>query len=444
MSSTFDALNLHPPLLTALQEMGFTHPTPIQQKAFSVIMSGRDVVGIAQTGTGKTFAYLLPILRQLPFSNQKDPRVLILVPTRELVVQVVGEIKKLSAYLTVRVEGVYGGVNINTQKQVVSQGLDILVATPGRLMDLALTRTLLLKSVRQLVIDEVDEMLNLGFRSQLTTIFDLLPRKRQNLLFSATMTEEVDALIETFFNGPQYIEATPAGTPLEKIRQSAYRVPNFFTKLNLLEHLLEQDDTLRKVLIFAATKKMADQIYERLEKIFPGQFSPIHSDKSQNFRFKAVQQFQEGALRGLVTTDLLARGLDLTDISHVINVDTPDSSEAYIHRIGRTGRADTEGASITFVADAEQAYLEEIETSMHKKIPLLPFPEEVPVSTEYTREELYAGPEKNYLKPPPALKHSQGAFQEKLEKNRKVNRGNAAINAKKRKYKKPIKKAPKR
>lgn len=444
MTPTFETLNLNKPLINALAGLGFTQPTPIQQKCFPVILSGRDVVGIAQTGTGKTFAYLLPILRQLSFSKQKDPRVLILVPTRELVVQVVGELEKLTANMAIRVSGVYGGTNINTQKLMVQEGLDILVGTPGRLMDLALSRILLLKSVRQLVIDEVDEMLNLGFRVQITTILDLLPRKRQNLLFSATMTEDVDELIETFFNRPLTIEATPAGTPLEKIRQSGYAVPNFNTKLNLLEHLLATDDTLRKVLIFSATKRMADQIHERLGEVFAGQFSVIHSNKSQNFRLNAVQQFQEGTLRGLITTDLLARGLDVTDVSHVINVDTPDTPEAYIHRIGRTGRADSEGASITFTTEAEQEYLSDIEAFMDKAIEQIALPEEVEVSTELTFEEKSAAdPGTNYL-PQATIKHSQGAFHEKKEKNKKVNRGNAAINKRKRKYKKPIKKKAKK
>ena len=205
MTDTFEALGLPTPLLNALKDMGFTHPTPIHQKAFSVVLSGRDVIGIAQTGTGKTFAYLLPILRQLKFSKDKDPRVLIIVPTRELVIQMVSEIEKLSAYMDLRIAGVYGGTNINTQAKTVALGLDILVATPGRLLDLVFIRALQLKSVRQLVIDEVDEILNLGFRSQLNSLLDMLPKKKQNLLFSATMTEDVDDMIQIFFNGPQLI-----------------------------------------------------------------------------------------------------------------------------------------------------------------------------------------------------------------------------------------------
>ena len=437
---TFEDLNLNTPLLNALSDLGFTQPTPIQQKVFSVVMSGRDVVGIAQTGTGKTFAYLLPILRLLTFSKQKEPRVLIVVPTRELVVQLVGEIRKLTPYMTARVEGVYGGTNINTQKLLLVNGLDILVATPGRLVDLAMSRALNLKYVRQFVIDEVDEMLNLGFRAQLTNILDMLPRKRQNLLFSATMTEEVDEMIGIFFNAPVNIEAVRAGTPLERIGQSAYRVPNFFTKINLLEHLLATDDSMQKVLIFGPSKRMADVIYDRLEARFPDQFEIVHSNKSQNFRMNAVAKFEKGLLRGLITTDLLARGLDVTDVTHVINVDTPAEPETYIHRIGRTGRADRDGVAILFVTEAEHAAQEAIETLMEKEIPLLPLPGDLDISDQLTEDERFTVPEVQVKLPA----RPTGAFHEKKAKNKKVNKGNKTKFLREKKYKKPIKKGGKK
>lgn len=436
----FEDLNLNTPLLNALTDLGFTQPTLIQQKVFSVVMSGRDVVGIAQTGTGKTFAYLLPILRQLNFSKQKEPRVLIVVPTRELVVQLVADIKKLTPYLTVRVEGVYGGTNINTQKLLVVNGLDILVATPGRLVDLALCRALNLKYVRQFVIDEVDEMLNLGFRAQLTNILDLLPRKRQNLLFSATMTEEVDELIDVFFNAPVTVEAVRAGTPLERIEQSAYEVPNFNTKLNLLEYLLAHDDTMQKVLIFGPSKRMADLIHQRLENRFPDQFEIIHSNKSQNFRMNAVAKFDKGLCRGLIATDLLARGLDVTDVTHVINIDTPDEAETYIHRIGRTGRADRDGAAIVMVTEAERPARKAIETLMEKQIPQIPLPADLEISDRLIESERFQVAEIQLKLPP----RPTGGFHEKKAKNKKVNLGNKAKFLREMKYKKPIKKAPKR
>lgn len=440
---TFNDFNLASPLLNALNDMGYTTPTPIQQSAFTVIKSGRDVVGTAQTGTGKTFAYLLPLLSMLRFSEQKEPRILIIVPTRELVIQMVGEIKKLSAYMTLRAEGVYGGTNINTQKLLIANGVDVLVATPGRLLDLALTRVLNLKMVKHFVVDEVDEMFSLGFRAQITRILDLLPPKRQNLMFSATMTEEVDAMIQDFFNIPVYVEPVRAGTPLERIRQTAYLVPNFFTKINLLEQLLREDETMRKVLIFGPSKRMADVIYEQLNAAFPDQFEVIHANKSQNFRRNAVLSFEQGLCRGLIATDLLARGLDVTDVTHVINVDTPPEPESYIHRIGRTGRADRDGEAILLFSELERPRLVAIEALMEKSVPFLPLPEDLVVSSKLTEEErpgAGAG-DKNYL-PSPTL-HG-GAFHEKLGKNKKVNLGNKTKYLRDKKYKKPKTRGQKR
>ena len=224
---TFDELNLNKSLLSALDDLGYVYPTPIQKKAFSVIMSGKDLVAIAQTGTGKTFGYLLPLLRQLKYTEQKHPSILIVVPTRELVLQIVGEIAKLSTYMNIRYQGVYGGTNINTQKQLVYNGLDILVATPGRLVDLVHTGILRLKNIQKLVIDEVDQMLSLGFRQQLISFLETLPIKRQNLMFSATISEEVGKLIAKYFNDPFNIEIAAHGTPLNKIIQKGYYVQNF-------------------------------------------------------------------------------------------------------------------------------------------------------------------------------------------------------------------------
>ena len=229
---TFDELNINTPLLRALDELGYTNPTTIQHKVFPVVMSGRDVCGIAQTGTGKTFSYLLPCLKRWKFSKDKSPQILVVVPTRELVAQVVEAAKSLTTYMNVLIVGVYGGTSINTQTIEVQNGADILVATPGRLFDLAMNGAFKTKTIKRLVIDEVDEMLNLGFRTQLKNILDLLPEKRQNLMFSATITEDVETLIETYFNNPERVEAAPTGTPLENIIQTAYHVPNFYTKVN--------------------------------------------------------------------------------------------------------------------------------------------------------------------------------------------------------------------
>jgi ATP-dependent RNA helicase RhlE len=384
---TFSDLNLNKPLLKALADLEFEYPTPIQEKAFPKIMSGCDVVGIAQTGTGKTLAYLLPILRQLSYSDQRDARVLILVPTRELVLQVAGEIAKLTAHVTIRVGAVYGGTNINTQKKLIYEGLDIIVATPGRLLDLNLTGILRFKNIQRVVIDEVDEMLNLGFRVQIMNILERLPERRQNLMFSATLTPEVQAIISDYFQNPLTIEIAMHGTPIEKIVQQAYLVPNFHTKVNLLEYLLKHDSDLSKVLVFVATKKMADRLFEQIDGRFPQQAGVIHSNKSQNFRIRTLQQFTDGETRLLIATDIIARGLDITDVTHVINFDIPDLPADYIHRIGRTGRADKDGKALSFVSDMEKNYFDAIEQLMNRGVEVLPLPGDVEISTVYLEEE---------------------------------------------------------
>jgi ATP-dependent RNA helicase RhlE len=423
---TFDELNLNKPLLSALDDLGYVNPTPIQEKVFPVIMSGKDVVAIAQTGTGKTFAYLLPLLRQLKYSEQKHPRILIVVPTRELVLQIVREIEKLSSYMNLRYQGVYGGTNINTQKQLVYNGLDILVATPGRLVDLALTGLLRLKDIQKLVIDEVDQMLSLGFRQQLISFLETLPKKRQTLMFSATITEEVENVIARYFFEPQKVEIAAHGTPLEKIIQKAYHVPNFYTKVNLLEYLLSTDNDLSKVLVFVENKKLADRLFAHLDKKFVNQVGVIHSGLSQNNRISALKKFHDGEKRILIATDIIARGLDISDVTHVINFDTSPYPEDYIHRIGRTGRANKAGVAISFINEAEQAYQLEIEKLMNKEIPMEDLPDEVEISKVFTEEERPIIKDKN-IRRIAAIKIPQGAFHEKKEKNKKVNLGGPSV-----------------
>ena len=433
----FQDLNLTTPLLNALEDLKISTPTPIQEQALPVILSGRDMVGIAQTGTGKTLAYLLPLLKTLKYSEQLNPRILIMVPTRELVVQVVEELEKITKYINVRILGIYGGTNINTQRQQVAQGMDILVATPGRLYDLAINRNLQLKSVQKLVIDEVDVMLDLGFRFQLNNILELLPQNRQNIMFSATMTTEVEKVIQDFFRNPETVSVAASGTPLENIEQQLYEVPNFYTKVNLLKHLLEDREKFHKVLIFAGNKKIADRLFENLSPLFPEECTVIHSNKTQNYRLRSIRQFGEGFCRILVATDVMARGLDIELVSHVINFDTPAYPENYMHRIGRTGRAEKAGNSILLSTPSEQEDLEKIEALMDMKIPVTPLPEEVPVSTELIPEEQPVAPEiynplKNSDEDQPGP-----AFHEKKEKNQKVNLGGSYRREIKKKYKKP-------
>jgi ATP-dependent RNA helicase RhlE len=433
----FQDLKLTTPLLNALQDLELSSPTPIQEQSFPVILSGRDMVGIAQTGTGKTLAYLLPLLKMLKYSEQKNPRVLILVPTRELVVQVTEELEKISKYINNRILGIYGGTNINTQKQMVAQGQDIIVATPGRLYDLAINRDLQLRSVQKLVIDEVDVMLDLGFRFQLNNILELLPNNRQNIMFSATMTEEVEKLIGDYFKGPETVSVAASGAPLENIHQVGFEVPNYYTKVNLLEHLLQEKERFHKVLIFAGNKRIADRLFEDLDKLFPSECSVIHSNKTQNYRLRSIEEFGEGQARILIATDVMARGLDIEQVSHVINFDTPSYPENYIHRIGRTGRAEKEGQAILFFTPAEKEDLEKIESLMNLEIEKIQLPEEVEISDKKIPEE---EPKSKEIYNPTHFSDEDApgpAFHEKSEKNKKVNLGGSYRREIKKKYKKP-------
>ena len=385
--NTFEDFKIKKQLQKAIVDLGLEEPTPIQQASYSTILGGSDFVGIAQTGTGKTFAYLLPILQDLKYSDQKHPRVLILAPTRELVIQIVEQIEILTPYLSVRALGVFGGSNnINNQKRAVAEGVDIIVGTPRRLYDLVLANVLRLKSIKKLVIDEVDVMLDFGYKTQLRNIFEYLPTRRQNILFSATMTTYVDQLMDDFLVNPVKKTISISGTPLENISQEAYAVPNFYTKANLLHYLLEDKEEYSKVLIFVASKVSADRLAETLEN-FETEISVIHSSKEQNHRTKSIEKFESGKSRILIATDVIARGIDIDEISTVISFDTPFYPENYIHRIGRTGRAGKQGRSILLYNEKETELKDAIESLMNYTIPLNELPEAVEISSELTPEE---------------------------------------------------------
>lgn len=427
--TTFEQFNLPKSVQKAIDELGFKTPTPIQEKSFSVIMSGRDMMGIAQTGTGKTFAYLLPLLKLYKFTPTNTPKIVVLVPTRELVVQVVEEVEKLTKYMSVKTLGIYGGVNINTQKKAVYEGVDILVGTPGRTMDLALDAVVRFDETQKLVIDEFDEMLNLGFRTQLTALLAMMKTKRQNILFSATMTDEVDAVLNDFFDYPEEVTLSASGTPLENIKQITYNVPNFNTKVNLLKHLLATNEDMSRVLVFVNNKKISDMLHDRIEEDYEGQFGVIHSNKSQNYRLSTMAEFQEGNLRGLITTDIMARGLDISNITHVVNFEMPELPELYMHRIGRTGRADATGTAVSFITPREEEAKVEVEVLMNMELDMEPFPEEVEVSIKLIEPEKDRQPVKFLMKK--VKLEGEGAFHEKDKKNKKVNLGGPSKTKKK-------------
>lgn len=434
--SAFTDFKINNMLLNALSDLAFTTATPIQEQAFPVVMSGKDVVGIAQTGTGKTFAYLLPILNTHKFSKDIHPKTMILVPTRELVVQVVEEIEKLGKYASVRVLGVYGGSSMNKQKEALALGTDIIVGTPARLYDLVLSRAFQLKGIKKLVIDEVDVMLDLGFRFQLINIFELLPNRRQNIMFSATMTDDVEMLINDFFAGVEKISVAVSGTPLENIAQTAYAVPNFYTKVNLLIHLLQDRSLFHKVLLFVSSKRTADLLFQELAEFYSEEICVIHSNKTQNYRMRSINQFDSGQNRILVTTDVMARGLDLDEISHVINFDTPAFPENYMHRIGRTGRAEKEGKSILLYTEAEKEAKDAIEELMVKEIALETLPEKVEIAIKLTRDE-----QPKHIEHENPLRENEDergpSFHEKSAKNSKENQGGSYKRIIKKKYSKP-------
>ncbi len=430
--NTFKVFKLQKFLQNAITELGFEKPTPVQIESFPIIKSGSDVVGISQTGTGKTLAYLLPLLQELNFSQQTTPRILILVPTRELVIQVVDTIKALTKHTTVRVYGAYGGVNINTQKNDVYDGLDIVVATPGRLYDLAICLAIPLKTIKKLVIDEVDVMLDLGFRHQLKNLFELLPESRQNIMFSATMTEDVNDILKAFFKSPKRINISLSGEPLKNINQTCYSVKNFYTKVNLLKYLLLDKKNLSKIVIFLSNKKIADKLYDLIESNYIG---IIHSNKSQNARIKTIELFDNGEYHALIATDIIARGLDFSSVSHVINFDIPDFPENYIHRIGRSGRAKEKGNSILFYTEKEKGAKLEIEKLMKLEIPELDFPENIEISNQLLPEEKES---KNFKqsKNREQKRIAGPSFHEKSKKNNKENLGGKYKREIKTKYKK--------
>src|SRR5690606_35121010 len=324
--------------------------------------------------------------------------------------------------------------NINNQKEAVALGTDIIVATPGRLYDLIISRAIQLKTIKKVVIDEVDVMLDLGFRFQLTNILELLPVKRQNIMFSATMTDDVNMFIHDFFVAPQTVSVAVSGTPLENISQYTYAVPNFYTKVNLLLHILKDEKVFRKTLVFVPNKKNADMVFELLDEFFGSEVAVIHSNKTQNYRIRSIENFNAEKTRILVTTDVMARGLDLDQISHVINFDTPAFPENYMHRIGRTGRAAQIGSAILLYTEKEKDAKEAIETLMDLKIEALDHPKEVEISTQLTFDEQ---PQIIEINNPTNDEDAGAAFQEKKEKNQKENRGGSYKRIIKLKYKKP-------
>lgn len=379
VKNSWEGLKLNPQLLKAIAEAGFEYPTEIQQKVIPLALGGQAVIGIAQTGTGKTAAYLLPILKKINFAQDKGPRALILAPTKELVVQIGEHAKLLARFTDLRVAALYGGVGPRTQIEFLKAGVDILIATPGRFMEIYFQNEIQVKQIKILVLDEADRMMDMGFMHQLRKIFEVIPSKRQNLLFSATFPLKVEKLADEFLEFPTRVEASPPATAAVQVEQVLFHVPNLKTKIHLLESLLKDRSVFRRVLIFTRTKGSADDVFKFINRKQLGPARVIHSNKGQNSRINAMNEFKEGNLRVLVSTDVSSRGIDVANVSHVINFEVPMLYEDYIHRIGRTGRAFQTGEAITFVNEAERYHIKKIEALMREKIEVRKFPEGVEV-----------------------------------------------------------------
>jgi len=368
-SINFSSLGLGEPIVRALIKRNYTQPTPIQAQAIPELLSGGDMVGIAQTGTGKTAAFALPILNQLNLSQseggKRKPRALVLAPSRELAIQISDEIRSYGQFLALRQTVIVGGVSQKNQVSALQRGVDIVIATPGRLLDLMNQRHIQLDDVRHFVLDEADRMLDMGFIHDVRKIIAAIPKKRQSLLFSATMSGEVEGLARAMLNDPLRIEITPQATPVDKIEQSVIHL-NSSDKRNQLSALLD-DLAFSCVLVFTRTKHRANKVAEQLEKIGVKALA-IHGNKSQGARQKALKLFKSGQIRVLVATDILARGIDVDGISHVINFELPNEAESYVHRIGRTARAGAGGIALSFCDPGERAYLKDIENLIRRKL----------------------------------------------------------------------------
>jgi ATP-dependent RNA helicase RhlE len=384
--TSFEIFDLNKQLLNAVSDAGFKHPTEIQQKAIPLIMGGQEVIGIAQTGTGKTAAYLLPILMKIKYAQDVDPRVLILAPTKELTIQIAEHAAQLARYTDLRIIALYGGVGPKTQIETLKRGVDIIISTPGRFMELYLRQELSPRHIKFLVLDEADRMMDMGFMPQLRKMFEVIPSKRQNLLFSATFNERVERLSREFLMFPVRVEVTPPATAATQVEQVLYEVPNLRTKINFLEYLLQSSDEYNRVMVFTRTKEVANNVFRYLERKGLGPVKVIHSNKGQNTRINAVNDFKEGRLRILVSTDVTARGIDVVKVSHVINFDVPILYEDYVHRIGRTGRAFQEGKAITFATKPELYHIAKIEELIREKIPVRKLPDAIEAA-ETTFEE---------------------------------------------------------
>lgn len=417
----FEQFKLNRQLLNAIEEAGYTEPTPIQEQAIPLALAGQDILGIAQTGTGKTAAYTLPLLMRIKYAQGKDPRALIMAPTRELAMQISEAIMQLGKYTDIRTVVLYGGVGPKSQIEALRKGVDIIVATPGRFMDLYFQEEIVVKYLNAMVLDEADKMMDMGFMPQIRKLLEIIPTKRQNMLFSATFSEKVERLSHEFLEFPTRIEVTPQATTAEMVSQCLYEVPNFRTKINLLSYLLEDKETFNRVLIFTRSREVAGLVHQNLlNRVVPeAELRVIHANKGQNTRINAMEAFREGSIRVMVATDVVARGIDITEVSHVINFDVPLIYEDYVHRIGRTGRANNIGQAITFMTVADEYHIRKIENMIRMEIPREELPDDLEIvqTPQLENQDMLREIDNQRRREDPTFK---GAFHEKKKVYRPV------------------------
>ncbi len=412
---TFSDLKVTRQYLDALEAMGITEPTEIQSKAIPRIRSGQDVIGIAQTGTGKTLAFLLPLMGMLSHAQGNGPRAVVLTPSKELALQIAEVASRLAAGTDLRVDVVYGGVGHRAQMARLQAGTDLVVATPGRFMELYLRQAFQTGSIGYLVLDEADRMMDLGFMPQLRKLLEILPTKRQNLLFSATYPPKTEAMAEEFLLWPTRVEASPQSTPVETVTQSGYHADNFGTKLNLLVDLLNGEECDGQALLFVREKDQAERIGLRIAQNISPSVRTLHANKGQNSRIHAMDQFKGGELRFLVATDVASRGIDVPQLDLVINFTVPKDPHDYIHRIGRTGRAQRKGRAITFVDPSEMAALRRVEKLLGAPLTMSSLPEGISIEStpRWEAQAMARAIDREKRKADPTFK---GAFHEKKRK----------------------------
>jgi ATP-dependent RNA helicase RhlE len=377
---SFEDLKLTRQFLNAVEEAGYKGPTPIQEKSIPPIRSGQDVIGIAQTGTGKTAAFLLPLLQILKYAQGDAPRVLILAPTKELVIQIHQEAVRFSRYTDLRCIALFGGIGPKAQLAELGQGVDLIVATPGRFLELYSKGGFVTNKIKHIVLDEADRMMDMGFMPQIRSVQEVIPQKRQNLLFSATFPHRVERLAEEFLLWPTRIEATKESTPSGQVTQYLVELPNFQTKQHFVAHILRDKYPEGRVLIFVRLKERAEELTKFIQTLNVGGVKSIHSNKGQNSRLNAMSSFREGNIRVLVSTDVASRGIDVPETQVVINYAVPRDPHDYIHRIGRTGRAFATGESYTLQDPSERFAMARIERLIEGKLKRIKPPEEMTIS----------------------------------------------------------------